>query len=494
MLATHIDARWLGVREQLGKGGQGSVYRLRAFQFEPSWRTPTVYKEYDADTVDKLDSGVLERVIMFAGRLADEHWLRTRAAWPAATVIRDGRVCGFLMPEVPDEFYANLKLPNGPDRVPAGLEYLLNPPSYRQRLGILVSERDRVELLADLAQTLSVLHGAGAAVGDLSPKNLLYSAARPRRCFVLDCDSVHVDGASALPYAETPEWGAPEYKPDEPATPRSDVYKFALLAIRLHAGDQSTRDAGVLATHSPRLQELAQQSLDADPERRPSIAAWEEELERVMLHASELASGAGAQPPGLAEPRPKPARGRRLPRRDAVRVWRLPHAVFAAAVTAVCLFAATAALGRCAGGADARTAASSRVGLVDVSEVAGDRHARSVAMLFDAFFAAINEGRPNAALALFDPSNRLNPSNPRRRDAFLEEAAANRYQDVKLLSVARKREGKGSVLAELTYTATGLAEVGPSQRCARWRVSYRLSTSDGHTYRIVSSTGSRRPC
>jgi hypothetical protein len=95
-------------------------------------------------------------------------------------------------------------------------------------------------------------------------------------CFLIDCDAMRVGDASVLPQVQTPDWEVP---PGEPtATPKADAYKFALLAIRLFAGDQSSRDPAALARLSPALGALAADSLNLERSRRPSIADWKPAL------------------------------------------------------------------------------------------------------------------------------------------------------------------------------------------------------------------------
>ncbi|MFD0574174.1 hypothetical protein ACFQ0T_39345 [Kitasatospora gansuensis] len=204
-------------------------------------------------------------------------------------VRRGGQTCGFLMRAVPDRFHFTLRtLAAGNQGSPrlATLEYLLNEDAYVAGIGLTVADRDRLLLLADLATTLDRLHRFGVTVGDLSPKNLLFTLTTKPECFLIDCDSARTDGATVLPQAETPDWHVPTG--EERATRHSDTYKLALLAVRLFARDQNTTDPAALAAIDPALGALARASLGTDPAARPTPAAW----------AEHLASASGSLRPG----------------------------------------------------------------------------------------------------------------------------------------------------------------------------------------------------
>jgi hypothetical protein len=203
-------------------------------------------------------------------------WLCTIAAWPAALVERQGRISGFLMRTVPYEYYFDYRGFDGTfTRKLATTEFLLNNDAYTSSIGLYVDERGRLRLLADLAAKLSRLHALGIAVGDMSPKNLLFTAESGPRCFLIDCDTMRINGRGVLPQAETPDWQIPAG--EEKGTASSDGYKLALLAVRLFARDQTSRDPGVLpAAAEPRLAELARAALRGPAANRPAPGEWAE--------------------------------------------------------------------------------------------------------------------------------------------------------------------------------------------------------------------------
>jgi hypothetical protein len=95
---------------------------------------------------------------------------------------------------------------------------------------------------------------------------------------------MQVRGASVTGQVQTPDWEVP---PGEPtATPAADAYKFALLAIRIFARDQSSFDVTRLGEASPDLGRLAHSSLYDGPQRRPAVADWIPALEAAATMAS----------------------------------------------------------------------------------------------------------------------------------------------------------------------------------------------------------------
>lgn len=315
-----VDHAGLTLGAVLGRGGQGTVYPVANRRINEAvdggWEV--VYKEYNPATLALLDAEALRAMVDLLGDLdaADARWLCDKTAWPVAVVERSGQVCGFLMRAVPDRFRFGMRALSGstpPKTVLATAEFLLNDEKYIADIGLTVSLRDRLDLLKDLAASLDRLHRLGIAVGDLSPKNLLFATGQDAGFFIIDCDAMRVHGVSALPQVETPDWQAPSG--EERATSATDVYKFGLLAARMAAGDQTTTDTMPLTTAGAGLGHLARASLDADPAQRPaSPAEWISELSA----AAEAAPQAAPTPPRTSTSTPTPT-----PTPSAVPVY--PH-------------------------------------------------------------------------------------------------------------------------------------------------------------------------
>jgi len=291
---TIIQRSALSLGNQLGRGGQGTVYLVTNRTINQQW--DAVYKEYSQNVLADLRDGALAEMAGLISRLPgpDARWLCGKAAWPAGTVEAGGRVTGFLMRAVPGPFQfdmRNIGPGGGTSRRLAGLEFLLNTDDFTRQAGLPVSQRERLLLLADIAETVSRLHAMSIIVGDLSPKNVLFSMSPRPACFFIDCDAMRLRGADALPQMETPGWQVPAG--EEPATAASDAYKFALLATRVIARDQDARDPGVLAGVSPALGDMARRGLGQYPGQRPAPADWVRELREAAQKAT-----AAPPPPG----------------------------------------------------------------------------------------------------------------------------------------------------------------------------------------------------
>ncbi|WP_194910348.1 LppU/SCO3897 family protein [Catenulispora rubra] len=284
----------------LGRGGQGAVYPVanRKINEAVNGGWEVVYKEYNAATLALLDADALRGMVDLLGGLDadDARWMCDKTAWPVAVVEQAGQVRGFLMRAVPDRFRFSMRSLAGTTSsktVLTNLEFLLNDEAYIAGIGLAVSPRDRLELLADLATTLDRLHRMGIAVGDMSPRNLLFCIGKDAGFFLIDCDAMRLHGVSALPQVETPDWQAPAG--EERATGATDVYKFGLVAVRVAAGDQATTDPARLAAMGGGLGDLARSSLDADAGQRPATAGkWIGELRAAARTAPVVAPSVSA--------------------------------------------------------------------------------------------------------------------------------------------------------------------------------------------------------
>jgi eukaryotic-like serine/threonine-protein kinase len=304
-----VDISNLPIGDELGTGGQGRVVTIGGFLVNGQW--PTALKIYSAEAAAELDAAALESIVEFPRQLSpeDARWLQENTAWPTVLVEDAGAACGFLMRVIPEEYYFQFHTQTqGIRQKPADVAFLLNSDQYVSSSGITVSEHDRLSLLAALATALDRLHDLDIFVGDLSPKNLLFSLRPPRPgCFILDCDAMRVRGQTVLKQLHTPDWEVPDGEPG--ATAAADAYKFGLLAIRLFARDQSSRDRGPLAAVSPELGHLAELSQHSDPAQRPLPAAWIAPL-LAAVHDASTAPAAASPPVPAAEQAPASAPGR----------------------------------------------------------------------------------------------------------------------------------------------------------------------------------------
>jgi serine/threonine protein kinase len=306
---TALERSSLGSLTKLGGGGQGDVYHAPKARI--NFAASVAFKEYKPAWRRSVDFGALEAMATFlGGRSFDEgSEIVARVAWPTKVVTDAGAPVGFLMPEVADEFRISVRLPSGKqDRPLAGLQLLLNSDDYLARRGIAITERDRYLLLTEIAESLALLHRYDIAVGDLSPKNILFSLTPNPRCFFVDADAMRLSGRGALPQAETPDWEISTVSSEELATKATDRYKLGLLVLRLLAGDQSTRDPRSLPRSAPAaIRDLVVRALDRGPTYRPAAADWVAPLRAASASASTALPVLAAQRPSGPTTPPQPA-------------------------------------------------------------------------------------------------------------------------------------------------------------------------------------------
>jgi sugar lactone lactonase YvrE/serine/threonine protein kinase len=264
----------LGVLSKIGQGGQGVVYR--APNVTTKFASSMVYKEYKTQTradIDFTALAAMPALVEDSLSYSQAERLISIAAWPCAIVDDAGAPSGFVMPAIPGEFFIPLNTAKGVSASTAEFQHLLNHPTVLAARGITVVDAQRFSLLRETASALAFLHKHGVCVGDISPKNLLFSLTPREAAYFIDCDAMRINGVSALPQVQTPGWNAPAG--EELATIYSDTYKLGLLALRLLAGDQDTKNPGHLPSTTPsQLRQIITDTLTNEPHRRPLPEAW----------------------------------------------------------------------------------------------------------------------------------------------------------------------------------------------------------------------------
>ena len=328
MSAQVLQRDQLGELVKIGQGGQGVVYR--APKVTTAFSAAMVYKEYKARTLADIDFTVLESMPTLvedalAYKAAER--LISFAAWPCRIVENLDGPTGFVMPTIPDQFFIPLTTVKGTTSTTAEFQHLLNHATVLEARGVAIDEAQRYALLREVASALAFLHGHGVCVGDISPKNLLFSLSPHEAVYFIDCDAMRIDGASALPQVQTPGWEAPAG--EELATVFSDTYKLGLLALRVLVGDQDSTSAAHLPTGTPELlRQIIVDTLTNPPERRPLPQAWTYVLGHAIEHAQHQTRSPVA-PSDVAAPPPQPVVHSR-PTRDVPK----PHAAPATAPAA----------------------------------------------------------------------------------------------------------------------------------------------------------------
>ena len=314
-MAETLELKSIGSLDKISQGGQGVVYR--APKVKTIFSRTMVFKEYKPDALASLDVDALMAMPEFLESLPyrDGARLIDIAAWPCRIVKDSGRVKGFVMPSIPDDFFTDFWTAKGPSRVAAEFQHLLNDPQVLAMRfgGNVITERQKYELLRKAASSLSFLHERGVCVGDISPKNLLFSLEGPPSVYFIDCDAMRVRGVSLTQQLETPGWEVP--KGEERATVYSDRYKLGLLALRLILGNQDAKDPSRLpsSVHGM-LSKVITDSLKQPADRRPTLSEWDLALDKARLAAP-------TEPPTRPIPaQPKPPRQPRPAKRPPMAV------------------------------------------------------------------------------------------------------------------------------------------------------------------------------
>jgi len=310
-----LELSQIGVTTKIGQGGQGAVYLVP--RLKTRFSKSMVYKAYHdggggkPDILATLNVAALMAMPVFLQSLQydDGAQLIDIAAWPCRVVEDNGQVKGFVMPSIPDEFFIDIFTARGSSRVMAEFQHILNESQVvAMRLnGRIITEREKYELLGKAASALAFLHSHNVCVGDISPKNLLFSLSGPPAVYFVDCDAMRVNGVSLSHQLESPGWEIPDN--EEKATSYSDRFKFGLLALRLIVGDQDTRDPSRLPASVPaEVRRLITETLKQPPRSRPAWSRWESTLEAAAKQAPAQPS-TGPIPTPKNKIRPLPPQG-----------------------------------------------------------------------------------------------------------------------------------------------------------------------------------------
>ncbi|MFI5685047.1 hypothetical protein [Streptomyces sp. NPDC051636] len=515
---------------RLGGGGQGIVYGVP----DPLGKFPgrsLVYKEYLPDV--PYDADVLYDMVCFRQLLdpVGRAFLDDRLVWPTVLVYRGETpthprpsrnprttVTGFLMRRVGPEHELRSPVLNGVKL--QATEYLLNEDSYGAHIGLPVDDAQRLELLLDLARTVDWLHGHGVAVGDLSPKNVLFTLRGQTRCLLIDCDSMRYRGKDVLAQVDTPDYEVPA--PEKAtATVATDSYKFGLLAARFFNRSQDSRELGPLRAVSTQLANLASRAQNQDQQRRPGLAEWipvlELEHSRVK-RAVPPTTAPDPDPGGLPWEPPIQPDPYGSPRQTTSTGSRWFGWLLAAALVGVVGGYAATHMDDSAGSPSPPTSVTPTVdtfaddgsgtdqaspdptdettssgevvtsgATVDYSQVADDPDAEDVARTFAEFFGAINEHRYDTALKYYDPSTEvINLGSESSRSKWKEVMSTTKDSDFVLGDLTSDGDYTLATLNFTSHQDPGYGPAGsPDDTCDQWTVTYQLTDSDG--YRIYKA-------
>lgn len=296
-----VEEAELTVTGQVGSpGAMGTVYLVDG---QPS----CLYKKY---VTPALHAARLDRLVAWRNGLAPQErgFLDAYCAWPLVTVTDAGLISGFLMRSAPADFWFDML----GETHTLELQHLIHAAAS-ERLGIpLPSPVQRLALVRKLAEILAFFDHHDIVYGDVSEKNVLWTAQGLPRIFLIDCDNarpVGLTGANpGVAMARSLNWRDPDLPEHGVPDTNSDRYALAVFCYRVFYGyypaprgvTASLEDdrSRVLLPHSapqlPRLERCLTSGLGA-PARRPSAAEW------VSVIAATDLSSRGRPPDGPAD-------------------------------------------------------------------------------------------------------------------------------------------------------------------------------------------------
>ncbi|THV43277.1 hypothetical protein [Glycomyces buryatensis] len=287
----------LGQLTKLADGGQGTVHRAALMPGE-------LYKRYH--NPQELNVAELKRLVrrVYAEPMPEHarELILHSTAWPTGVVLEQGKYTGMTMPEAASKFTAQI---GGRSKLQE-LQYLIfgRKPIWGEGL-VLPNPDQRRELVLGFVRLFKALHDVDIIIGDVSPRNFLWSVEPHPTVYALDCDGFRVNGYDPpTPQAQTPDWEDPDQETGR-ATFESDRFKLALLVIRVLLTEPKTTPKDVAS----------------DPVRRAQLGDRVAELavrvaDGERCHAVEWLHAFDNRPTLQFDPvKPPPERGQPGPRK-----------------------------------------------------------------------------------------------------------------------------------------------------------------------------------
>jgi hypothetical protein len=287
---NEIDENSLGpLGDRIGDGGEGEVFVV------PS-RPSDVYKRFKPAVMGEISESGLRSTIALLDSFNDSERARVldRTVWPHTIVRNSGRLVGFLMPGLGDDFFCEQGMKTDPVRSLADWNKLAFRDVTAANQNIFTSlpnlseeahRENLLKLLHDLCSLFSVLHRHGIVVGDVSGRNIIWTIrGSSPRSVVIDCDGFRRNGDDAVSKPkQTPDWMDPHLV--GPTDINSDLYKLSLAVYRGYFAasirvPSSQGDLHSLTAEDQLVLSMAQQGVG--PGSRPSASDWESLFEALL--------------------------------------------------------------------------------------------------------------------------------------------------------------------------------------------------------------------
>lgn len=210
LLDRHGTVQLVG--DEIARGGEGSVYPLKA-------RQDIVVKLYHLETLDKRGATLREKVDQMIG--LRPQFATLPLAWPALAIYdRDGRWRGYAMRRLAGIPLSKLAHPMLGARHFPGLNRI-----------------EVVDMLMRIVATVSQMHAHGVRLGDINLHNFLFDHASGQ-VGVIDCDSFQLEMGGKVFSCTV---GAPDMIPPEHhgqvladvrRTVESDLFSLSILIFK----------------------------------------------------------------------------------------------------------------------------------------------------------------------------------------------------------------------------------------------------------------------
>lgn len=169
-------------------------------------------------------------------RPSTREFLLSRFAWPIEIFTRGDSMIAYAMPLAPDESYFELTAANRTERKPLQLKYLTDDDYWRSAAisseKPKVSADGRLDILVEIHDALTLLHGLGFSYGDLSSNNLV--ARLPADDSVAGVFFFDADSITPFAFREaTPLISAGFETPIGLDAASIDRSRFAVLVLRM---------------------------------------------------------------------------------------------------------------------------------------------------------------------------------------------------------------------------------------------------------------------
>jgi len=311
-IADQTSLSDIRIGHELGAGGQAAVFEC---SIDSVADRSLLFKHYHKAVRPELSA--ITALVAWPDSLSspDAELLDRSCSWPLSTVIDDsGTIVGVIMRQAPPQFYirAHGAVAADQDGRLRELQYLILGERSR-KLGLELPPPDRtLQILEHLSEVLDLFERHEIVHGDISMRNILWSASPRSECFVLDCDSAALRSRdTGFPVVTTPGWTDPRLISDEIAHPDVDSDRFALAAgvyrayFQRPGSDLESIDFEELPETPPSSEEVRTLFSYAFTSRtgRPNAQQWAQALQRLRTgdfsgRPPKFARGAGQKEPG----------------------------------------------------------------------------------------------------------------------------------------------------------------------------------------------------